>query len=123
MADRPGFFTGRCDTALFRQPAEIHLWYLYALAAIYLLLPVFRLITRCANRHTVGYLPCLSGLYSVRSGAQLPACFRRWRFRIMPTWTFSAVMPAMSCSAGTCPPLPLPNRTVCAPSSPSRGWP
>lgn len=48
----------------FQRPAEIHLWYLYALTAIYLLLPVLRLITRHAGRRMVGYLLLLWFVFS-----------------------------------------------------------
>lgn len=39
----PGYDWKGAAANLFNKPAEIHLWYLYALLAIYLLLPLLRL--------------------------------------------------------------------------------
>lgn len=41
--------------SLFSQPAEVHLWYLYALIAVYLLLPLLRLIVKYAPRRLLWY--------------------------------------------------------------------
>lgn len=41
--------------SLFSKPAAVHLWYLYALIALYLLLPFLRLIVRHASRRVLLY--------------------------------------------------------------------
>lgn len=77
----PGFSPTNAVLQLFHQPVEIHLWYLYALIALYLLLPVFRLLTRHADRRLVGYILLLwfafSSLWRAAAGLfpalELPA--------------------------------------------------
>lgn len=41
--------------SLVSKPAEIHLWYLYALLAVYLLLPLLRLLVKYASRRLLWY--------------------------------------------------------------------
>lgn len=41
---------------LIGKPAEIHLWYLYALIAVYLLLPLLRLLVKHASRRALLYV-------------------------------------------------------------------
>lgn len=43
-------------TSLIHEPAEVHLWYLYALIAIYLLLPLLRLIIKHASQTMIIYI-------------------------------------------------------------------
>ena len=119
----PDFSPADAIRHFFRQPAEIHLWYLYALAAIYLLLPVFSADYPLRQQTYGGLSPCLSGLYSGSLCAQLPACFRRWRsdYANLDILGGYAGYVLLGWYPSTAPWLP--NRTVCAPSSPSRGWP
>lgn len=51
-------------TALVHEPAEVHLWYLYALIAIYLLLPLLRLIVKHASQTMILYIIGLWVLFS-----------------------------------------------------------
>lgn len=65
--------TGRGRAAnLFNKPAEIHLWYLYALLAIYLLLPLLRLLVRQAPRrllwYAIGLWVAFSSLWRAAAG-------------------------------------------------------
>lgn len=49
---------------LFSSPAEDHLWYLYALIAVYLLLPLLRLIVKHASRQLIIYILLLWVVFS-----------------------------------------------------------
>lgn len=51
----PGYRPLDAVKALFSKPAEIHLWYLYALIAVYLLLPLLRLLVKYAPRRVLLY--------------------------------------------------------------------
>ncbi len=51
-------------SSLFSKPIEVHLWYLYALLAIYLVLPFLRLIVKHAPRKLIVYGVALWLIYS-----------------------------------------------------------
>ena len=110
----PDFSPADAIRHFFRQPAEIHLWYLYALAAIYLLLPVFRLITRCANRHTVGYLLLVWFVFSSlwRAAAGLFPALALQDYANLDILGGYAGYVLLGWYLSTAPRLP--NRTVCA---------
>lgn len=99
---------------VFRQPAEIHLWYLYALTALYLLLPVFRLITRCADRRTVGYLLLVWFVFSSlwRAAAGLYPALALQDYANLDILGGYAGYVLLGWYLSTAPWLP--NRTVCA---------
>ncbi len=68
----PGYDWKGAAANLFNKPAEIHLWYLYALLAIYLLLPLLRLLVRQAPRrllwYAIGLWVAFSSLWRAAAG-------------------------------------------------------
>lgn len=58
------FVPTKALSSLLSQPVEVHLWYLYALIAIYLVMPFLRLIIKYAPRKLVVYGVVLWLIYS-----------------------------------------------------------
>lgn len=83
---------------LLSTPAEDHLWYLYALIAVYLLLPLLRLLVKHAPRRIILYTLLLwavfSSLWRAAAGL-LPRC----GCPATPIWTSLADTPVMCCWA------------------------